>query len=150
MNTANYFFNDKFELSNACQIVHLVFVLGKTLWKNKKAQCLSIPNGFTIFLKFISKFLSFAKMQVHSVKAYKKEQEILTLSQTNIGSLKLKRVSRKLQIWWKCQNVLKKATTLTLPGKWNCSQQAISPFHLVFSKDVYCKHVKTLACLGNG
>ena len=29
-------------------------------------------------------------MQVHSVKAYKKEHEILTLSQTNIGSLKLK------------------------------------------------------------
>ena len=90
MNTANYFFNDQFELSNACQIVHFVFVFGKTLWKNKKALCLSIPNGFTIFQKFISKFLSFAKMQLHSVKAYKKEQEILTLSQTNIGSLKLK------------------------------------------------------------
>ena len=29
-------------------------------------------------------------MQVHSVKASKKGQEILTLSQTNIGSLKLK------------------------------------------------------------
>ena len=61
--------------------------------KNKKKQFLSIHNGFTIVQKFISKFLSFAKMQVHSVKAYKNEQEILTLSQTNMGSLKLKDVA---------------------------------------------------------
>ena len=46
--------------------------------------------GLQFFKKFIYKFLSFAKMQVLSVKAYKKEHEILTLSQTNIGSLKLK------------------------------------------------------------
>ena len=42
----------------------------------KKAQFLPIPNGFTFFQKFISEFLRFAEMQVHSVKAYKKEQEI--------------------------------------------------------------------------
>ena len=93
MNTANYFFNDQLELSNACQTVHLVCVFEKTLWKNKKAQFLSIPMRFTFFEKIISKFLSFAKMQLHSVKAYKKEQEILTLSQTNIGSLKLKEIA---------------------------------------------------------
>ena len=30
----------------------------------------------------------------------------------------------------------------------NCSLRAISPFHSVFSKDLYCRHVKTMACLG--
>ena len=32
----------------------------------------------------------------------------------------------------------------------NCSLRAISPFPTVFSKDLYCRHVKTRACLGNG
>ena len=27
--------------------------------------------------------------------------------------------------------------------------QAISPFSLVFSKDLYCRHVKTRVCLGH-
>ena len=31
----------------------------------------------------------------------------------------------------------------------NCSLRAISPFPTVFSKDFYCMHVKTRACLGN-
>ena len=30
----------------------------------------------------------------------------------------------------------------------NCSLRAISPFPAVFSKDLYCRHVKTRACLG--
>ena len=30
----------------------------------------------------------------------------------------------------------------------NCSSRAISPFPAVFSKDLYCRHVKTRACLG--
>ena len=30
----------------------------------------------------------------------------------------------------------------------NCSSRAISPFPTVFSKDLYCRHVKTRACLG--
>ena len=32
----------------------------------------------------------------------------------------------------------------------NCSSRAISPFPTVFSKDFYCRHVKTRACLGKG
>ena len=32
----------------------------------------------------------------------------------------------------------------------NCSSRAISPFPTVFSKDLYCRHVKTRACLGMG
>ena len=31
--------------------------------------------------------------------------------------------------------------------KRNCSLQAISPFSTVFSKYLYCKHVKTRNCL---
>ena len=30
----------------------------------------------------------------------------------------------------------------------NCSLRAISPFPAVFSKGLYCRHVKTRACLG--
>ena len=32
----------------------------------------------------------------------------------------------------------------------NCSLRAISPFPTVFSKDLYCRQVKTRACLGKG
>ena len=32
----------------------------------------------------------------------------------------------------------------------NCSLRAISPFPTGFSKDLYCRHVKTRACLGKG
>ena len=32
----------------------------------------------------------------------------------------------------------------------NCSLRAISPFPSVFSKALYCRHVKTRACLGKG
>ena len=32
----------------------------------------------------------------------------------------------------------------------NCSLRAISPFPTVFSKDLYCRLVKTRACLGKG
>ena len=32
----------------------------------------------------------------------------------------------------------------------NCLLLAISPFPTVFSKDMYCRHVKTRACLGKG
>ena len=36
-------------------------------------------------------------------------------------------------------------------GKWrNCSLRAISPFPTMFSIDLYCRHVKTKACLGKG
>ena len=32
----------------------------------------------------------------------------------------------------------------------NCSLGAISPFPTVFSKELYCRHIKTRACLGKG
>ena len=32
----------------------------------------------------------------------------------------------------------------------NCSYKTISTFPTVYSKDLYCRHVKTRACLGKG
>ena len=31
----------------------------------------------------------------------------------------------------------------------NCSLRAISPFHTVFSKYFFCRHIKTRVCLAN-
>ena len=38
----------------------------------------------------------------------------------------------------------------TMLQKVNSSLQATSPFATVFSKSLYCRHIKTRACLGNG
>ena len=35
-------------------------------------------------------------------------------------------------------------------GEIACSSRANSPFPTVFSKDLYCRHVKTRGCLGKG
>ena len=36
-------------------------------------------------------------------------------------------------------------------GRWSSKRiQAISPFPTVFSRDLYCRHIKTRACLGKG
>ena len=43
----------------------------------------------------------------------------------------------------------KKVQNTVGKGK-NCSLRAISPFPTVFSKDLYCGHLKTMACLGKG
>ena len=45
---------------------------------------------------------------------------------------------RQFKIWWKWQKVLQKGRK-----HWrNCSLQVISLLHTVFSKDLYCRHVK--------
>ena len=56
---------------------------------------------------------------------------------------------RQFWIWWKWQKVLLKDWKHCGKRR-NCSFRAISPFPTVFSKDLYCKHVKTKACLGKG
>ena len=38
----------------------------------------------------------------------------------------------------------------TVGKRRNCSLRAISPFPKVFSKHLYCRHVKISACLGKG
>ena len=75
----------------------------------------------------------------------------LTLSQTtNFRLFQIERVCRRqFQDYWKWQKALQ--TGRKHCGKRrNCSLRAISPFPTVFSKDLYCRHVKTRACLGKG
>ena len=72
----------------------------------------------------------------------------LTLSQTTIfRRFQTKRICRHFQIrckWYKLFQMSRKHR-----GKRrNCSLRAISPFPTVFSKDLYCRHVKTRACFG--
>ena len=83
-----------------------------------------------------------------TLTVYKKD---LTLSQTTIFRLfQIERLCRQqFRIIWKWQIVLQ--TVGKHCGKRrNCSLRAISPFPTVFSKDLYCRHVKTRACLGKG
>ena len=71
----------------------------------------------------------------------------LTFSQTIYCRLfQTERVCRwQFQFQWKWQKVLQ--TGRKHCGKRrNCLLRAISPFLTVFSKDLYCKHVKTRAC----
>ena len=73
----------------------------------------------------------------------------LILSQTtNFGLFRTERVCRRpFQIWWKWLKVHQSCRTHWEKRR-NCSLLAISPFPTEFSKDLYCRHVKTRACLG--
>ena len=73
----------------------------------------------------------------------------LTLSQTtNFRPFQTQRLCRwQFKIWWKWQKVLQKGRKHCGKRR-NCSLQAISPFSPLFSKDLYCRYVKTRACLG--
>ena len=74
----------------------------------------------------------------------------LSLSHTtNFRLVQTERVCRRqFQIWWKWQKILQ--TGRKHCGKRrDCSLRAISPFPTLFSKDLYCRHVKTRACNWN-
>ena len=75
----------------------------------------------------------------------------LTLSQTtNFRLFQIQRLcSWQFQMWWKWQKVFQMGRKHCGKRR-NCSLPAISPFPTVFSKDLYCRHVKTRACLGKG
>ena len=63
-------------------------------------------------------------------------------------SSKLQRVCWwQFLIWWMWQNVLQTGKTPCWKRR-NCSLRVISPFPTVFSKHLFCRHVKTRACLG--
>ena len=67
---------------------------------------------------------------------------------TNFRLFQTERVcKRHFQIWWKWQKVLQKGRKHCGKRR-NCSLRAISPFPTVFSKDLYCGHVKFRASLG--
>ena len=76
---------------------------------------------------------------------------LLTLSQTTYFRLfQTERLCRRqFRICWKRQKVLQMGRKHCGKRR-NCSLRAISPFPIVFSKDMYCRHVKTRACLGKG
>ena len=75
----------------------------------------------------------------------------LTLSQTtNFRLFQSERVCRRqFYIGSKWQKVLQKGRKQCGKRR-NCSLRVISPFPTLFSKDLYCRHVKTRACLGKG
>ena len=76
---------------------------------------------------------------------------LLTLSQTTNFSLFQTEIvcRRQFLILWKWKKVLQKVRKHCGKRR-NCSLRAISPFPTVFSKALYCRHVKTRACLGKG
>ena len=69
---------------------------------------------------------------------------------TNFRLFQTERVCRQqYQIWWKWQKVIQ--TGRKHYGKRiNCSLRAIYPFPAMFSKYLYCRHVKSRVCLGKG
>ena len=56
---------------------------------------------------------------------------------------------RQFQIRYKWQKVLQTGRKQR-GNRRNCWLPAISPFPTVFSKDLYCRHIKARACLGKG
>ena len=96
--------------------------------------------------------VKFSYIQVKPLSADKEIAHIelsLTFSQTtNFRLFQTERVCRRqFQVWWKWQKVLQMVRKRCGKRR-NCSSRAISPFPTVFSKDLYCRHVKTRACLG--
>ena len=78
-------------------------------------------------------------------------QRGLTLSRkTNFRLVQTERFCRRqFQIQWEWQKSLWMGRKHRGKRR-NCSFRAISSFPTVFSKDFYCRHVKTRACLGKG
>ena len=74
---------------------------------------------------------------------------LLTLSQTmDFRLFQTERVCRRqFHIWWKWHKGIQMGRKHCGKRR-NCSLRAISSFPPVFSKDMYCSHVKTRACLG--
>ena len=56
---------------------------------------------------------------------------------------------RQFWTWWKWQKVCQMGRKHCGKRR-NCLLRAISPFPTEFSKDFYCRHIKTRACLGKG
>ena len=56
---------------------------------------------------------------------------------------------RQFKIWWKWQKVFQ-MDRRHYGKRRNCAFRAISPFPIVFSKDLYYSHVKTRDCFGKG
>ena len=68
---------------------------------------------------------------------------------TNFNSSKLKTFQTTVLNFMKIQKVLLEGRK-QCGKRINCSLLAFSPFPAEFSKDKYCRHVKTRDCLGKG
>ena len=75
----------------------------------------------------------------------------LTLSQTtNFKLFQTKTVCRRQFKSDENDRKFSKRVENTVGKRRNCSLRAISPFPTVFSRDLYCRHVKTRAFFGKG
>ena len=88
---------------------------------------------------------------LHIIRPYDLMSYLLILSQTtNFRLFQIERVSRQqFQFRSKWKKVLHTGRKHCRKRR-NCSSRAISPFPTVFSKDLYCRTVKTRACLEKG
>ena len=79
------------------------------------------------------------------------DKYFLALSQTTYFKFfQTERVCRwQFQIWCKWQKVPQMGRKHCEKRR-NCSLWAITPFPTVFSRHLYCRHIKTKACLGQG
>ena len=105
-------------------------------------------NNENLFLKGLK---TFRKKRKCWVTAFTPFASILTHYQmTNFRLFQTEGVcKRQFQIRQKWQKVIQMGRKHCGKRR-NCSSRAISPFPTVFSKDLYCRHVKTRACLGKG
>ena len=78
-------------------------------------------------------------------------QNLLTFYQTtNFNLLKIEEKNAdNFKIWRKWQKILQMDLKHGEKRR-NCSYRTFSAFPAVFSKNVYCRHVETRACLGKG
>ena len=122
-----------------CNAVSNVFYLQNKVSKTKKKNRKSWSKPWSKVEKFSSHWLL---TLYHIILTFNPFQ------MTNFRLSKTERVCRwQFQISWKWQKALQ--TGRKHYGKRrNFSLPAISSFPIVFSKDLYSRHVKTRACLG--
>ena len=81
----------------------------------------------------------------------KKKKEKLTDNRTtNLDSSKLKEFANDNFTFDENSRQFSRTGKKHCGKRRNCSFRAISPFHTVFSKDLYCKHVNSRARLRKG
>ena len=95
-----------------------------------------------------SNILLFSKASIHVQLVL--HLSLYSLPNDHFGLFETERVCRQqFQMWWKWRKVLQ--TGRKHCGKRrNCLLWAISSFPTVFSKGLYCRRVKSRACLGKG
>ena len=127
------FNNILFYWSSCILLVKLVKL--QFYWSSYNTTCQSTSHILTIFYKsYLFHHFAFAFL-THTLRAS------FRLFQTQ-------RISKwQFWIWWKWHQVIQKGRKHCGKRR-NCSSWAIYSFPTVFSKELYCRHVKTRACFG--